>query len=95
MKKIWKFPLEVTDLQKIRIPKNSTLLTVQAQREVPCLWALVETDKESEERFIRIAGTGHPVLEKIFRYVGTFQLAKGSFIGHVFEVIRENSNEDD
>ena len=106
MKEVWKFPLEVTDLQKIRMPKNSILLTVQAQREVPCLWALVETDKESEERFIRItgektgkegeerfiriAGTGHPVLEKISRYIGTFQLAKGSFIGHVFEVEGKN-----
>ena len=95
MKTIWKFPLEVTDLQKISVPKDSTILTVQAQREVPCLWVLVDAEKESEERFIRIvkeersiriAGTGHPILEKLSRYIGTFQLREGSFIGHVFEV---------
>ncbi|GAH39707.1 unnamed protein product, partial [marine sediment metagenome] len=55
------------------MPKNSTLLTVQAQREVPCLWALVETDKESEERFIRIAGveTGKKGEERFIRIAGT------------------------
>lgn len=88
MKRIFKFPLQVSDLQKISMPKDSSLLTVQVQKGTPCLWALVDTDKETEERFIRIIGTGHPVPENILRYIGTFQVLEGSFIGHVFEVER-------
>lgn len=86
MKRIFKFPLEVTDLQKIRMPKDSTLLTVQVQKEIPCLWALLDTDKEAEDRFIKIIGTGHPVPENVLRYIGTFQVMEGTFVGHVFEV---------
>ena len=86
MKRIFKFPLQVSDLQKIGMPKDSTLLTVQVQNGVPCLWVVVETDKEIEERFIRIIGTGHSVPENVLRYIGTFQVMKGTFVGHVFEV---------
>jgi len=86
MKRIFKFPLQITDIQKINMPKDSTILTVQVQKGTPCLWALVDTDKEAEERFIRIIGTGHPVPENILRYIGTFQVLEGTFIGHVFEV---------
>ena len=87
MKKIFKFPLQVSDLQKISIPKDSTLLTVQVQKGVPCLWALVDTDKETEERFIRIIGTGNLIPENTLRYIGTFQVIENNwFVGHVFEV---------
>lgn len=87
MKRIFKFPLQITDIQKIRMPKDSTILTVQVQKETPCLWALVDTDKEAEERFIQIIGTGHPVPENVIRYIGTFQALENNwFVGHVFEV---------
>ncbi len=89
MKTTHKFPLAVADLQKVGMPKDSTILTVQIQRGIPCLWALVDTNKAGEERFIRIIGTGHPVPEDILRYIGTFQLQEGNFIGHVFEAKRE------
>lgn len=86
MKTIHKFPLQVADSQEMKMPKDSTILTVQVQNGTPCLWALVDTDKEAEERFIRIIGTGHPVPENVLRYIGTFQVLEGTFVGHVFEV---------
>ena len=86
MKRIFKFPLQVSDLQKIRMPKDSTILTVQVQKGTPCLWALVDTEKEMVGRSIRIVGTGHPVPKGIIRYIGTFQVLEGTFVGHVFEV---------
>lgn len=86
MKRIFKFPLQITDIQKIRMPKDSSLLTVQVQKGTPCLWALVDTDKEAVERLIGIIGTGHPVPENVLRYIGTFQVLEGTFVGHVFEV---------
>lgn len=32
----------------------------------------------------RLAGTGHPIAEADLRYVGTFQLADGALVFHVF-----------
>ncbi|GAI60505.1 unnamed protein product [marine sediment metagenome] len=87
MKTIHKFPLQVADLQEMKMPKDSTILTVQVQKGTPCLWALVDTDKETEDRFIRIIGTGHSVPENVLRYIGTFQALENNwFVGHVFEV---------
>ena len=69
------------------LPKGSTILTVQTQRGVPCLWALVDLDEsKKEERHIRIAGTGHQIIDKeASRYIGTVQMAEGDLIWHVFE----------
>ena len=91
MKAVWKFPLRVASLQKISMPKNSTLLTVQMEvvqmrGQHLCLWALIDSDKEVEDRFIAIADTGAQVPENTIRYIGTFQIPEREFVGHVFEV---------
>lgn len=46
----------------------------------------MDTDKEAEDRFIAIIGTGDKVPENIIRYIGTFQILEQNFVGHVFEV---------
>jgi len=91
MKTVWKFSLRVASLQKISMPKNSTILTIQMQvvqmrGQHLCLWALIDSDKEVEDRFIAIVGTGAQVPENIIRYIGTFQIPQQNFVGHVFEV---------
>jgi hypothetical protein len=52
----------------------------------PQIWALVEPDQPEAEVWFRIAGTGHPITDDIKRYVGTFQIDRGSLVFHVFEV---------
>jgi len=90
---IWKFPLLVTDHQTIMMPLNSRILSVQAQNGTPCVWAIVDTEIEEQEgREFEIYGTGNPFYEghrfgKEHRFVGTFQLAGGSFVGHLFEQV--------
>lgn len=86
MKTIWKFPLLVTDLCRIQIPKNAEVLTVQRQNEQVCLWALVDPEANKETRYFEVHGTGNPILEsdnRERRYIGTFQAAP--FVWHVFE----------
>ncbi len=86
MKTIWKMQLALKDNQVIALPKGSTILTVQIQRGTPCLWALVDPTKLQEKRHIRIAGTGHPIIEKeASRYIGTVQMLESDLIWHVFE----------
>ena len=89
--RIYKYQLETTTQQVINLPVNAEILTVQNQNELPCLWALVDSEqKETEERYIEIFGTGHDVgydmgIER--KYIATYQLMNGNFIGHVFERI--------
>jgi hypothetical protein len=90
MKTIYKYPLEVTDKVVITMPLGAEILCVQMQGITPCLWALVDYNTAkadiTEERIIRIAGTGHGITEVIISYIGTVQLYKGNLIFHVFEV---------
>jgi hypothetical protein len=83
---IWKYPLEATDVQMVKMPKGAKILCVQTQGQTPCLWALIPDTKATlEERHFSIYGTGH-LHEKIpGTYIGTFQLMNGQLVFHVFE----------
>lgn len=85
MRTIYKYPLQVTDCQVIEMPIGSRILAIQMQRGVPCLWATVDPEEEKKEkRFIRVVGTGHELSEYI-AYIGTYQMADGALVWHVFE----------
>lgn len=95
MRTIYKYPLETTDLQSIKIPglsyeDNFNFMTqffcIDTQRGYPCLWCLVDTEEKEREVLIRIIGTGNPAPDSLTRkdYLGTYQLFNGNFVGHVF-----------
>jgi len=84
MKTIWKYPIEIHDLICIEMPKEAEILTVQSQKGIICIWALVNTDNPTEQRRFRIYGTGNPV-EFNGDYIGTFQIYNGDLIFHLFE----------
>lgn len=88
-KTIWKFPLETVDRQTVPLPVGAKILTVQAQGEQPRLWAIVDSDAEKVAVEIRIHGTGHELPEDSNRYehLGTYQLASGALVFHVFRVL--------
>ena len=91
MQTIWKFPLETTDRQVIRMPVGSRILTVQTQSQSgkPCLWAVVDSDAPLQPRGFEICGTGHPMSingDEIHEYIGTYQLNDGQLVFHVFEI---------
>jgi hypothetical protein len=86
MKRIYKYPLEVTDRQELLLPKEATILTVQIQYGYPRLWVLVEPEAEVERWEFLTIGTGHNITSPItsFRYIGTYQLDAGQLVFHVF-----------
>lgn len=87
MKKVFKYPLEMRDVQQIELPSLSEILTVQAQHGEAMLWALVNPDITSTEmRSIRIAGTGRTLDEPHLKYISTFQIMGGSLVFHAFEI---------
>lgn len=84
MKAIWKYPLQLLEVQDLELPWNAQLLTVQAQHEKPVLWVLVDPDEpRRERRTLFLATMEVPLHAKV--YLVTFQLHGGDFVGHVFE----------
>jgi len=85
---IYEFPLEVIDAQAVQMPSGAQILTVQKQNGTPCIWGMVDTENQKEERFFEIFGTGHPMHEDMGvgrEYVGTFQMHSGSLVFHLLE----------
>jgi len=82
---IWKFPLEIKDVQIIRLPINHKILTVQLQNRTPCLWVMVNPEVSMEEIVIEIIGTGNPIEPGEREYISTFQLFEGELVYHVFK----------
>lgn len=85
MKKIYKFPLNITDSQKISIDWDAKLLSVQMQENALTLWALVRTTNGTGYKTIRIFGTEHEIPDGLhLSYIGTVQDSYGG-VWHVFE----------
>lgn len=87
MKVIHKFSLQQEPLQGIWVPKDATILTVQVQRNIPCLWVLLDPNENKVIRKIEIVGTGRELPKNELKYIGTFQLYEGALVFHVFEHI--------
>lgn len=86
MKTIFKYALEVTDTQTVDLPADAVILTVQLQNGDPMLWALIDADTtQGQTRKIHIYGTGHPIRDRLGRYLSTFQMQNGRLVFHVFE----------
>ena len=84
-KRIYKYPLQVTDEQEIRAPIGMKPLSVQVQNGRPFLWALVDPGAGDVMHSVYVHGTGHELAGNYAdRFVGTFQLEGGAFVGHVF-----------
>lgn len=89
MKTIWKYQLGISGSKILELPLGAEILTVQTQREKPTLWVLVDPDEYNKEnRFIESVMTGARLLNLNRKYIGTFQLDNGDFIGHVFEILK-------
>jgi hypothetical protein len=87
MKTIWKYPLEVTDYQNVRMPEGAEILSVADQYGVICVWALVDPEADLENRMFYIFGTGNPVSETLpWQFVGSVQ--QNIFVWHVFAEVK-------
>jgi hypothetical protein len=83
--RIWKWPLIVADLQSVALPEGAKLLSLQAQGDMPQLWALVDERAAIEHRTFATYGTGNPIPSDPGAYVGTYQIRGGTLVFHVFE----------
>lgn len=87
MKTIYKYGLQITDLQELEMPKHAKLLSVQFQGDTLCLWALVDNELPSSKKVIEIFCTGNPIVDTPREFIGTVQQMYGLLVWHVFERI--------
>lgn len=84
--RIYKYPIEATDRQTIKMPAAARPLCVQVQHDQICIWAEVKPEARELERAVLVIGTGHemPADAGAFTYLGTVQLLRGGLVFHVF-----------
>ena len=88
---ICKYTVPVVDYFFLDLPLGAKILSVQEQYDRPQIWALVDPQNPKETRNFRLVGAGHPIKEEkeILNFIGAFQLEKGTFVSHVFEIKKE------
>ena len=86
MRKIFKFPLEVTDYQTIEVKSPAILLSVAEQNNNIVLYAMIDDLEYGIPVDVRIIGTGHPIKDDIdnYKFLGTVNLIDGGLMFHVF-----------
>jgi hypothetical protein len=84
MKTIYKYTVR-RSCNKIAIPKGASILSVNMQGADCCMWALVDSNAETEEREFEIVGTGWQLYDNL-SYVGTC-FANDGFVWHIVEVV--------
>ena len=83
--KIWKFQLEMADLQRIQMPEQSKILKAGYQGGNLFLWSVVRPSNKIVDREIRILGTGHSMMFEWYRgHIDT--VFQGQFVWHVFDM---------
>lgn len=91
--KIYKYKLEVTDDQIVKLPLGSRILSVMNQYDKIVLYALIsDNETGNEEVSIKIVGTGHdidffipaPEFDVGYNFLGTVSLYDGELMFHVF-----------
>ncbi len=85
MNTVWKFKIPTADIFQISLPIGAVPLSVQVQLGEVVLWCFCNSENDTETRRFRLAGTGHPIKEDV-NYIGTFQLASGNLVFHLFEI---------
>lgn len=74
---------------ELKMPRDAKILAVQVQECTPepvSLWALVDHADPVVVRKFRFYGTGIETPTDPGTYIGTFQLYRGGFVGHLFEI---------
>lgn len=80
---IFKYRLDIENLQIIEMPIGAQILHVDNQRGELCLWALVTPGMITKDRVIEIIGTGQPMDDYSRKHIGSAVV--GPYVWHVFE----------
>lgn len=90
MKTIFTYPLQGNfngKASRIELPIGAQVLSFKIQRDVPCIWALVDPDvQEMTIHEFVIYGTGAPIDDyEYLEFIGSDLSVSGVFVFHCFE----------
>ena len=85
--KVYKYPLSWAYVQNFQAPIVQCL-SVQMQNGVPCLWALVDEEREARWVTLRMVGTGNGDVPPDCTFISTVQ--SGGYVWHFFEEVKTN-----
>jgi hypothetical protein len=87
--KVFKYPLQVTNVQNIALPLGAIILTAMEQCGTLCIWAEIDTEmvkqNQNEYRTIYVIGTGHPMPDIELKYINSVSMNHGNLIFHIYE----------
>lgn len=84
--KIFKYVLPVAQWKEVEMPEGADILSVQAQNDKICCWALVEPENPMVKRSFVVHGTGTTIGSvKNLKYIATVLTLGGNLVWHVFE----------
>jgi hypothetical protein len=97
VKRIFKYPVPMeligsnalwNDRFELALPAGAEILSVQAQANMPVVWALVDPEAPVKFRKFLLLNTGGIMPENMdYKYLGTYQLNGGGLVFHLFEKI--------
>jgi len=80
---IYKYPIEITDLQGIELPEGYQILKVAEQDGGLFVWVKVDTDAKLIKRPFVVVGTGHELDMYGFLHLDSVVMSNG-LVWHVF-----------
>lgn len=90
MKRIWKYQVPAQHQFTISMPEAARLLDVQVQNGEPFMWVVVDPDKALVGYHFAVFVTGEELPDDLmfeYSYIGTFLVAGGEFVGHLFQKV--------
>lgn len=72
---IFKYPLQIDSMQRVKMPEGAEILCAQVQRGVPCVWVKADESRPMVHRLFALHPTGMAMGgSKATQYVGTVQI---------------------
>lgn len=85
MKTIYKYELNILDLQRLSLFQHANFLDFQCQNDKIVFWMEVDTNDFILEQDFYIVGTGNPIPEKANYHLSTVQV--GEYVWHIYSNI--------
>lgn len=86
MTTIFRYDVPIEDEFTLSLPEFAKILCVGERGGTGHMWVMLNPDAEKVTRKFRVLGTGHPIPDASkLDYIGTFFMASGKLVWHVFE----------
>lgn len=90
MKTIYKYEID-SKVGAVRMPVGAQVLKVGLKDDRAVLWALVDTDEPTRDRYFAVYGTGTEIHCEILGYWGSFmtysEALRMTLVMHVLEIV--------